>query len=151
MSDDRSHNRDEAGEKPAANGSSPGGRRTKDDAQEASIPAAALKEKVEKEDDDGESSGEERPDIRDRERVRRYRDEPDDDIKEKDKDPKSVMHQMTHFPFNPKCEVCVRANKRRKTHRRKNKSDNKKDNWCPHMSEIAHDSPDSEGSCVLGQ
>ena len=25
---------------------------------------------------------------------------------------------MTHFPYNPKCPTCVRANKRRKAHRR---------------------------------
>ena len=42
----------------------------------------------------------------------------DIDMPESDKDHMSTQHLLTHFPYNPKCEVCVRANKRRKTHRR---------------------------------
>ena len=41
------------------------------------------------------------------------------DVRAKDRDPKSLSHLMTHFPFNPLCEVCVRANKNRVAHRRR--------------------------------
>ena len=62
------------------------------------------------------------PDVRsDTEGDRGNYDEPppeDVDIPTKDRDPFSTQHQLTHFPYNPKCDVCVRANKRRKIHRR---------------------------------
>ena len=42
------------------------------------------------------------------------------DVRPKDRGPMSLSHMMTHYPFHPDCEVCVRANKKRRSHRRTN-------------------------------
>jgi len=48
-----------------------------------------------------------------------YEEEEDVDVRPKDRDPLSLSHLMTHFPFNPKCEICVRSNKKRAAHKRR--------------------------------